>query len=269
MIFMKRTTKASGFTLVEIMIALAISGIIMAAIYSAYISQQRTYLAQEQVVEMQQNIRSAWLLFTKDIRMAGYDPRQTGSFGFVDDEDFSDGDVNSEKVYTSSRQVSFTADLDEDGVIDEIAVDNDFNGTIEIADMEQISYRLGGIDGTELQRYSTVSGETWETIAEQIEEIEFNYILDDAPTNTVTTTPTKEQLSIVRSIEISILARAGHPDQNYTDTGIYCPASNPFVEATGTCTQPDPALATSWGPFDDNFRRRFQIMNVNLRNMGL
>ena len=48
-----------GFTLLELLIAMALSIIIMAAIYSTYYSQQKSYLVQEQVAAMQQNLRAA------------------------------------------------------------------------------------------------------------------------------------------------------------------------------------------------------------------
>src|SRR5665647_2315671 len=79
----KSSNNSYGFTLVEIMIALAISGIIMSAIYSAYVAQQRTYLAQEQVAEMQQNIRAALDMMEREIRMAGYDPTGQARAGIV------------------------------------------------------------------------------------------------------------------------------------------------------------------------------------------
>ncbi len=66
-------TESRGFTLVELMITMVISGIIVAAIYAAYILQQRTYTAQDQVAEMQQNIRAAMMIVNKEVRMAGYD----------------------------------------------------------------------------------------------------------------------------------------------------------------------------------------------------
>jgi type IV pilus assembly protein PilW len=260
MISKKKTAQMSGFTLVEIMITLAISGIIMAAVYSAYISQQRTYLAQEQVVEMQQNVRASLSLLTKDIRMAGYDPGQAGGIGFVDNDNFSNGSATPlvETVFTSSTQISFTADLDGDGVIDQAAEDTDGSGTTEMTDMEQISYRL---NGTDWQRYSTVSGVIeWQTIAEQIESIEFNYILDDA---SETTAPTVAQLSNIRSVEISILARALRSDQNFNNSITYTPGSgNAAWDING-------ATAGTGNPPNDNFRRRLLITTVQCRNMGL
>ena len=63
-----------GFTMVELLITMLISGVIMAAIYSAYTAQQRTYLAQQQVAGMQQNIRAGLDIMVRELRMAGYDP---------------------------------------------------------------------------------------------------------------------------------------------------------------------------------------------------
>jgi len=61
-----------GVTLVELMIALMMSGILIAALYRTFIGQQRTYTVQEQVVDMQQNIRVSIHRMMSEIRMAGF-----------------------------------------------------------------------------------------------------------------------------------------------------------------------------------------------------
>jgi prepilin-type N-terminal cleavage/methylation domain-containing protein len=61
-----------GFTLIEIMIALAIAGILLVSIYNLYISQSRTYTVQEQVSDMQQNARVAMDIVSRHIRIAGF-----------------------------------------------------------------------------------------------------------------------------------------------------------------------------------------------------
>lgn len=61
-----------GFTLIEILIALAISGIISTVIYNLYISQSRIYSQQEQVSDMQQNARVATDIISRHVRMAGF-----------------------------------------------------------------------------------------------------------------------------------------------------------------------------------------------------
>ncbi len=60
-----------GFTLVEILVVLAVFGIIMGAVYSLYITNQRAAYTSDETVEVQQNLRIAMDTITKDLRMAG------------------------------------------------------------------------------------------------------------------------------------------------------------------------------------------------------
>jgi prepilin-type N-terminal cleavage/methylation domain-containing protein len=61
----------AGFTLVEILIAIGILGIVMAAVYSVYFTNQRSAYTQEEVVDVQQNLRMALERISADVRMAG------------------------------------------------------------------------------------------------------------------------------------------------------------------------------------------------------
>ena len=228
---------SAGFTLVELMITLAIAGIIVSAIYSAYTAQQRTYLAQEQVAEMQQNLRAGLILMARDIRMAGYDKEHTGNYGIT--------------TATNSKLV-FAADLNDDGGA---------AGSGEIFTYEL--YTPGGAGMTALRR---IAGQA--SIADDIQAIEFRYLdAIGADLANASGTVSSGSLSDIRSVQISILARAGDPDRKFTNTMVYCPASNPLNPATGQCTNPAPAAI--WGPYNDNYRRRLLITTVNCRNMGL
>ena len=68
-----------GVTLIELMIALVISTILVGGTYSIFVSQQRTFTVQDQVVGAQQDGRAALTIMAKDIRMAGM---LTGVDGF-------------------------------------------------------------------------------------------------------------------------------------------------------------------------------------------
>ena len=76
---MNLRTCNKGFTLTELLVATALSSMVMGGIYSSFYSQQKTFVAQEQTAAMQQNLRSAMYLMEREIRMAGYDP--TGDAG--------------------------------------------------------------------------------------------------------------------------------------------------------------------------------------------
>jgi type IV pilus assembly protein PilW len=72
-----------GFSLVELLVAMAIAGVVMAAVFKIYTTQQDSYVLQEQVAEMQQNGRTAKYVMTREIRMAGYDPTGLAGAGFI------------------------------------------------------------------------------------------------------------------------------------------------------------------------------------------
>lgn len=68
-----------GLTLIELLIVLVISSVLIAGIYRTFIHQQHTYTVQEQVVDMQQNVRIAINQMVREIRMAGFG-RQDATF---------------------------------------------------------------------------------------------------------------------------------------------------------------------------------------------
>jgi type IV pilus assembly protein PilW len=75
--------KGNGLTLIELLIALVLSSILTAALYRAFITQQKTYTVQDQVADMQQNIRISMDHMTKEIRMAGYGADVLSIFGDI------------------------------------------------------------------------------------------------------------------------------------------------------------------------------------------
>jgi prepilin-type N-terminal cleavage/methylation domain-containing protein len=70
---MKRTIliKQQGFTLIELLVVMFMLGLVIMALYSVYTTHQRSAYVQDEVVEVQQNLRIAMDKITNDIRMAG------------------------------------------------------------------------------------------------------------------------------------------------------------------------------------------------------
>jgi type IV pilus assembly protein PilW len=62
-----------GVTLVELMVALVISAIVIAGLYRVFIMQTKSYVVQDQVMEVQQNTRTAMETLLRDLRMTGFD----------------------------------------------------------------------------------------------------------------------------------------------------------------------------------------------------
>jgi type IV pilus assembly protein PilW len=62
----------TGLTLIELLVALSISSILIAAAYRTFISQHKAYEVQSDVMGMQQGVRVAMDILVRDIRMAGF-----------------------------------------------------------------------------------------------------------------------------------------------------------------------------------------------------
>jgi len=173
-----------GYTILELLVAIAISGIFMGAIYSAYISQQRSTLGHEQVSAMQRNLRSAMYYMEKEIRMAGCDPT---------------GRTNAGIIQANANLMEFTGDIDGDG-----AINSD----------EHITYRLSG---TDLERNGT-------RIAENIDALNLVYLDGDSPPNALNpgiTDVSASSIPNIRSLQVTVLARTGKEDIHYTDSATY------------------------------------------------
>jgi prepilin-type N-terminal cleavage/methylation domain-containing protein len=88
-----------GYTIVEMLIGMAIVGIVVAGIYNLVISSSRTYLAQNATVEMQSDGRAAMDFLARELRQAfdnptistSYTANDTISFNRVEATGYSSG----------------------------------------------------------------------------------------------------------------------------------------------------------------------------------
>ena len=77
----------SGFTLIELMISVALSTLVGILIYSVFIEQSKAYRVQADMSAMQQNLRVAMELVTRDIATAGLGTGHDGGSWGVDGQD--------------------------------------------------------------------------------------------------------------------------------------------------------------------------------------
>jgi type IV pilus assembly protein PilW len=179
---------AAGFTLVELLIATAIAGIVMGGIYSVYVSQQTSYTAQAQVTALEQNVRAAVYFMQRDISMAGCDPSGTAHAGILT---------------ATAHSIRLTEDLNGDGDAAE------YN--------EDISYSLytsGGIQKLGRKTPFTTSNQP---VAEGVDVLDFVY-LDGA--GQVLPAPVSDP-SKIRSVQITLVVRSDKADPHYSNTIVY------------------------------------------------
>jgi type IV pilus assembly protein PilW len=124
---MNLTKNSKGFSLVEILVALAVNSMVMAGIYAAFYSQQKSHVKEQQVVDTQQNVRGSVAFMAREIRLAGMDRGSADEARILsaglnmirftlnlsdDDDDVTDPYENIQYGYSAG------VDADADGVVD-------------------------------------------------------------------------------------------------------------------------------------------------------
>ena len=227
----KERLNTQGFTLVELLVAMAVSLLAIGAIYSTFLSQFKSYQIQEEIAAMQQNIRAAMYHMQREIRMAGCDPTGSASAGIT---------------AASPTSISFTKDVrgtspgsDPDGDLDD--------------PNEDITYNLDDSDGDgvvdELDRNN-------QTVAQNIDALDFVYLdgaSPPAPLTFVSGIIPAGDLSQIRSVEITIVARTNRSLRPSPNNMIYK-------------NQQDEQILDAQ---NDNFSRKRLTTFINCRNLRL
>jgi type IV pilus assembly protein PilW len=176
--------KSGGFTLMELLVSMAIGLVVIASVAGTFTAQTRQNNAEEQIVQMQQNVRGALDLMVREIQMAGYKPN---------------GGTVTGVTYATSQL--------------EIQADMDGNGTINTASgsEEDIIYAYDSVN-LQITRKLGSSG-TAQLLADNVMAFTFSYL--DANGSATTTS------SSIRKVSISITARTVKPDPSFPSNGGY------------------------------------------------
>lgn len=105
-----------GFTLLEVMVASVVALIAIAAVYSVYTVQQHEYRHQQTILAAQQNLRASLVMVEQEIRMAGFDPEDSGQFGITDIRRYHP--VTTAVDPQGMPALFYTVDMNEDGRLD-------------------------------------------------------------------------------------------------------------------------------------------------------
>lgn len=192
-----------GFTLIEILVALALTGIVMTGLVIAFNGQQEAHLYQNQVVEMQQNLRVATLIMARQIRLAGYDPDGTNGAGIMSAGDGSDASNLLQFFY-------YVADGETDGANNDNDGDTDEAGEV-LQLMEFYLYDSLGDGSMDLGQRN---GSQLSAIAENIQSLQFQYL--DGSGAVMTTPITGTALENIRFVRITLVAEADPGQTDYT-----------------------------------------------------
>ena len=271
----KNSINNKGFTLVELMVAMLLSGMVIAAIYITFKAQRESYYVQDEVAAMQQNLRAAMTMMVPDIRMAGYDPTGNATcaaivqadgplFHFRLDEngDRDCGETNDDIAYGFGPGV----DNPRNGIADAGAGDlgrKDVGGSFD--DLAEFIHAIGfayaydndddgdldvSANGNVIWAIDQDGDGDWDRLdADDDGDIDDEGVVGTGVINAVDT-GTPFVLADIRAVRIWVLARSENPDDDFSNTATYVVGENVITP-------------------NDNYRRRLMETAVLCRNMGL
>lgn len=282
-----------GFTLVEMLIAMAVGSVVMISIYTAYVNHQRSHVTQQLMVDMQQNARAAMALMKREIRMMGYDPAATDG---VDNEDPDDGFVDVDDADESAgagiliaeeNRIQFTADLSyrsdqADITLPDLTAANENiiynlagtqlrrNGQIVAYDIEAVGFAYafdddndGALDVSDGSFGQGTNGNIiWATDSnlgddklDRYLDTDDDGIIDENDAEGGVNMITQVDIDRIRAIRIFLLARTRHPIKGQADNNTYAVGANHRGPADG-----------DWDP---SRRRVLLTTTIYCRNMGI
>jgi type IV pilus assembly protein PilW len=162
-------SEADGFTLTELVLALAMMMMVMAAMVSLLISLNRTFTTQNVTAGVQQVTRAGINIMTRDIRMAGLNPLQINQIGILE---------------ASVDKIRFQHDTNG-------------NGTIESNQDEDIAYLLNR--NHQLIRQKDGNTRSNKSLINHVEDLTFKYVDRNDEETSI--------LDDIHSVEISLMVR--------------------------------------------------------------
>ena len=272
--------KEKGLTLIELLVALVISGLLIAGLYRTFIGQQKTFTVQEQVVDMQQNLRSAVNRMMSEIRMAGF-----GNVSMVLPVTYTTGTFNSVLNLNTPTAGSLTivsADggtstltaeggIGQNQVVVSTLTDGQGNALFDTGNRKYIS--IGGVESSTI---TSIDGGTKTitlngplrfyhpvgTPAYNVRALSYQV----AAVNGIPTLLRNENMGdgaqpqgdSIENVQFTYLDEDGNVTANPLDIRVIT------VSLTARTERQDPDLQNG-----DGYRRRQIVSNIHLRNMGL
>ena len=197
-IFGTHYKREQGVTLVELMVALVIAGLIFAGVYQVYINSIRTNTLQEQIVDMQQNARVVMAQLMRELRLAGYDPTTLAAPAAITNAIMvnpSELDPNAANTYVLGMRADFDGDND----------------------VEVVQYSIDYPDPTHPVLMRQVDNNVAEEFAYNIENLELTFYDADNCKMGDAASPCPYNNANVRRIHLKLTARTDLPDKDFSD----------------------------------------------------
>jgi type IV pilus assembly protein PilW len=233
-----------GFTLIEVLVGLALTSIVSMAIYSIFSTQHKIFMTQKQIAEIQQNLRTCLYLLDDNIKMACFDPLGTAS----------------PKILDAGRDsFRFQADLNENGHFFDPDPDQEgFSAKSGEDPNETLCFELSKTSGNGVRSLVRRVWSGSQSMADGIEALDFVYL--DGGGKVLGPLPlTEEGREKIRSVEITLVARSELQDAAHDDRRAY---KNLQGDVLIDCREKSPVNCNG-----SHYHRRSLSRTVYLRNV--
>ena len=272
--------KENGLTLIEVLVTFAICGILMAGAYRTFTGQQKTYFIQEQVVEMQQNVRAAINRMMTEIRMAGFGNISmvlpvvytTGAFNNVLNLNTpAAGSLTFVTAVQGPATLTVEAGVGNNQIVVSTLTDDKGNPLFDTGNRKYIS--IGGLESHVITSINngtkTITLNSPVAFYQPIGTPLFTVMALTYQLALLNGTPTllrndnmggsaQPQADTIENLQFTYLDVNGNPTVNPLDVRIIT------VSLTARAENQDPDLKSG-----DGYRRRQIASNIHLRNMGI
>lgn len=200
--------RTGGFTLVELLVGIALASMLMAVVGLAYTTQSKSYNSLQDAASLQQEMRSALELMAKEIRMAGYDPTRRAHAGIT------------AATMTNFRFTQDTGD-GAGGASDGDTTDPGEDIRYALSGSGSLGRETGGLGGLQ-------------PIAGNIANLAYEYLLDDG-----TWSRSPADLRKIDAVKVVFLGRSSRETAGLSDSTVFTvPFDSPGVLVNWTPADP-------------------------------
>ncbi len=150
---MQKRAPENGFTIVELVVSMALLWVVLAGVVNSVLTTQRMYTVQSAIARGQESLRSAEFTVSTLLRSAGADPNGTGTT-LIDPDPLARGSFDNLRVVSDFNP----ADGDTNDALEDVAV------WVDSADTLRIRWSAGGED---------------QPMAYPVTSLEFRYFAND------------------------------------------------------------------------------------------
>ncbi|MGD9973359.1 MAG: PilW family protein [Desulfatirhabdiaceae bacterium] len=244
----------SGYSLIELMIAMTIGLVILGAIGTLFVMQQESTSDQARIIEMQENLRVGMDIMSRELLMAGYDPykndpskaKTTGiltanansiRIAYAEDEN-NDGDTDDSGEY---KDITYTIDTTNKELKREINSGGAQPLALNINSLS-LSYdssTLADIRSIEITLTAQSESSTPRILQENIRPRNLGLASTSSASSTTTTT------TVTTSSTTTSSSSTDTSTTTTTDTTTSTADTDPTTSSTTTATEPTTSSSTS------------------------